>query len=303
MVKGFLLHLEIEKGRSTHTIAAYKNDLDALNAFLIQRRSLSLDEPDKLADADLTAFAADLHRQGLAKTSIARKLSSVRSFLRFLKAKRKVEINAKAPKNPKKPGRAPKTLNVDQAFALVETAGNDQTDPIWRLRDAALLELLYGAGLRISEALALNHADLNPGADAVRVLGKGGKQRLCPLSTAAVAALTAYLPVRKTLFPNEPALFTGKRGGRLNRAQAFRLVQAASIRAGLPEPVSPHTLRHGFAGHLLEAGADLRSIQELLGHASLKATQRYTHISLGKLAEVYDQAHPKAQAKNTRKTP
>ena len=165
-----------------------------------------------------------------------------------------------------------------------------------RARDICLAELLYGSGLRVSEALALDADRLSAETESLRIMGKGGKERLAPLTDTAKTALTAWLPLRPALAPpGERALFVGVRGKRLNRREAQRIIESLCRRDGLPQPVSPHGLRHSFATHLLEAGADLRSVQELMGHARLATTQRYTHLNLAHLMAVYDKAHPKAK--------
>jgi integrase/recombinase XerC len=192
-------------------------------------------------------------------------------------------------------------LNVDQVFGLLDARPKPSDalkgrGGVLLTRDLALAELLYGSGLRISEALGLNADRMNVRLGHVRVLGKGGKERLAPLSDTSREALDAWLAVRARLAaPSERALFVGSRGGRLDRRTAARAVEALCLRAGLPQVVSPHALRHSFATHLLASGADLRSVQELLGHARLTTTQRYTHLDLTRLMRVYDSAHPKGE--------
>jgi integrase/recombinase XerC len=296
-VQLFLLYLDAQRGYSPATTAAYGSDLEGLHLFLA-RRNKGLHAPAEVTRADITAYLADLHRQGLAKSSVSRKLSAVRALYRFLRKKKMVVADPCATlSNPKQPKTTPRVLNVDQALALMTA---DMTPDPEGLRDAALLEILYGSGLRVSEALGLdfNHVDLDGGV--VRVLGKGGKERLAPLTSHSVERLRRYLEQRGAFSPapSEQAVFLGKRGGRLSRGQAARIVKAAAARCGLPPGISPHTLRHSFASHMLQAGADLRSVQELLGHSRISTTQRYTHLNLDQIMRVYDAAHPLAGGKN-----
>lgn len=290
----FLAHLAVEKGYSQSTIDAYRRDLEQFDAWLAAR-DLGLAEPGALTRDHVRGFMAELHRGRFSKSSVARKLSSLRAFFRFLAKRGKISNNpAAGVANPKQDKRHPKALNVDQALAMMQAgveAGRNG------LRDLALAELLYGSGLRISEALDLDVFDVDAPGRAVRVMGKGSKERLVPLSDAAAERIGTYLKVRSDFHPQprEQALFLGARGGRLNRRAASRIVEKLSALAGLPEGVSPHTLRHSFATHLLEAGADLRSVQKLLGHERLTTTQRYTHLTMSKIMQAYDKAHPGAQ--------
>ncbi len=252
-------------------------------------------------------YLAELHRQGAAKSSVARKLSTLRAFFRYLLKEGLCEADpTSGVRNPRQEKRHPKLLNVDQAFALLDApksteakagARDAASETAARLRDLALAELLYGSGLRVSEALSLDVLDVDPAGGFARVMGKGGKERMAPLSDTSRAALLKWLAARRVLArPGERALFAGNRGERLNRRQAARIIESLCQAAGLPQAVSPHALRHSFATHLLEAGADLRSVQELLGHARLATTQRYTHLSLAQVVQVYDKAHPGSAA-------
>lgn len=297
----FLAHLEMEKGYSSATVSAYSNDLTLFELFL-HTKNLSLAQPEALTKRHIQQFLADQHRQNLNKSSLSRRLSSLRAFFRFCARMRMIStLPTEGIKNPKQDKRHPEILNVDQTFALLsndnQSGGvNGKTSPpVIQARDLALAELLYGSGLRISEALELNVSQLNMEHAVVKVLGKGGKQRLAPLSDTSLKALERWLELRDELaVDNSDALFLGSRGGRLNRRQALRIIEELCKKAGLAQTVSPHSLRHSFATHLLEAGADLRSVQELLGHARLSTTQRYTHLNLTKLMQVYDKAHPKS---------
>lgn len=325
-VEMFLAHLELEKGYSAATVAAYGKDVMQFEAVLV-RQGASLAEPEKITRRQVQSFLAELHRQSMNKSSMGRKLSSLRSFFRFCARMRFISaLPTDGIGNPKTEKRHPDMLNVDQAFVLLDagkkapstvekkdsahplavqdTADNDAPHPerdrdvharAVHARDVCLAELLYGSGLRISEALALDAGRLSAATEAVRVLGKGGKERFAPLTDTAREALGRWLDKRGELAPaGERALFVGVRGKRLNRREAQRIIETLCRRAGLPQPLSPHGLRHSFATHLLEAGADLRSVQELLGHARLTTTQRYTHLNLAHLLSVYDKAHPKA---------
>ena len=319
-VEMFLAHLELEKGYSPATAQAYAADLAQFEAVL-SPLNLSLGNPSAVTKQHIRKFLADLHKNSVNKSSIARKLSALRAFFRFCARIRLIEsLPTDGISNPKQEKRHPAVLNVDQAFALLEQGrGENSQTPLNSsvsgtgtatgmpvndaggqaafLRDIALAELLYGSGLRISEALGLDVHNIDLEEGVIRVLGKGGKQRLAPLSDSSISALRAWAAARSALVADdaEKALFLGARGGRLNRRQAQRIIDELCKKAGLQQTVSPHALRHSFATHLLEAGADLRSVQELLGHSRLSTTQRYTHLNLSRLMEVYDKAHPKAR--------
>lgn len=306
-VRAFLAWLALQKGMAEATVAAYSRDLAQFETWL-GAQGLSLGTPAAVTRKHVQRFVASLHREGLAHSSMARKLSAVRALFRYALRMRTVENDpTQGVRNPKQSVRHPATLNVDQMYALLDPApppGGNNTGPesarddALMRRDLALAELLYGAGLRISEALQLDTHDVDPRSGVVRVLGKGSKARLAPLSDTALEALAQWLAVRALVTEStEPALFVGARGGRLNRRQAARILDDLTARAGLPAHISPHSLRHSFATHLLEGGADLRSVQELLGHARLSTTQRYTHVTLDRLMRVYDKAHPRSRHK------
>ncbi len=324
--RDFLSWIRLQRGLAEATCAAYERDLLDFEAFLLEE-GISLARPGDVTRRHAEGFAARLFRSGQAKSSIARKLSALRSLFRyFLRTGRVRADPLEAVRNPKQEIRHPGALNVDEVFALLgplppDKAGPEPSDTqtgevekpdaeersrtvpdrdrALLLRDQALGELLYGSGLRISEALGLDTADIDGENAAVRVSGKGGKDRLAPLSDACVEALRAWLQVRHLIAPAaERAVFVGSRGKRLNRRQAARILEAMARDAGLTRRVAPHLLRHSFATHLLEGGADLRAVQELLGHARLSTTQRYTHVTLERLIQVYDRAHPLAQGKD-----
>lgn len=308
----FLAHLASEKGYSDATVAAYARDIEQFDYFLYHEQC-GLENPQDVTRRHVQRFLAELHRIETAKSSMGRKLSALRAFFRFMLRLRLIKVDPMAGlHNPKQDHRHPKSLNVDQAFALLDTnqenpqnskaqhkSPRKNSDPAiteaLHARDISLAELLYGSGLRISEALSLDILDMDTRSGVVRVVGKGNKERLVPLSDTSRHALQLWLSMRSRIaVDTEKALFLGTRGMRLNRRQANRILEELCLRAGLPQVISPHALRHSFATHLLEAGADLRSVQELLGHERLSTTQRYTHLTLSHLMEVYDKAHPRS---------
>ncbi|HEY7141664.1 MAG TPA: tyrosine recombinase XerC [Methylomirabilota bacterium] len=284
----FLRHLAAERGASPHTVRSYRADLLDCAAFLERRGLGPLPEADARV---IRGYLADLHARGLARTSIARRLATLRSFFRFLIRRGRAKANpAREVRTPSLPGRLPSHLPIDQSEALFRPpAGDEEADR----RDRAILEVLYASGVRVAELSGLDVEDVDLREGSVRVLGKGRKERIVPLGSKAVAALRAYLGAREGA---RGALFRNPRNGRLTVRSLHRIVRARARAAGLAGRVTPHTLRHTFATHLLDAGADLRLIQELLGHARLATTQRYTHVSADRLAKVYDAAHPRARA-------
>lgn len=288
---GFLGYLEVEKGYSAATVSAYAADLQQFSGFLL-RRGKSLDDFEAIARDDATGFLAELHRMRQKKSSMARKLSTLRSFFRYLIRNRMLTKSPLAGlRNPKQESRQPRALNVDQATALMDAPAKAGPEGI---RDLALAELLYGSGLRVSEALSLTLDDVRADRGFVRVRGKGGKERLAPLSEAARLRLREYLDERGFICRDAAnhTLFLGMRGGPLSRREAQRIIARLAELAAVGQSVHPHTLRHSFASHLLQAGADLRSVQEMLGHSRLSTTERYTHLDLRRIMDVYDKAHP-----------
>lgn len=287
-VAAFLRYLTAERAASEHTVRSYRADLLDCTGFL-ERRGLG-----PLPDADarvVRGYLADLHERGLARTSIARRLATLRSFFRFLVRRKLARANpAREVRTPSLPGRLPAHLPIDQSDALFrQRFGDDEASR----RDRAILEVLYASGVRVAELSGLDVEDVDLREGGVRVLGKGRKERIVPLGTQSIEALRAYLGAREG---GRGPLFRNPRGGRLTVRSLHRIVRARARSAGLAGRVTPHTLRHTFATHLLDAGADLRLIQELLGHARLATTQRYTHVSADRLAKVYDAAHPRARA-------
>ncbi len=296
-VHSYLTHLEHVKRASPHTLKNYGRDLLQLRTFLADKKHKALGDLKKLDVIALRGFLAERHRLD-ATTSVLRKLSCIRGFLKHAKKdKRIVQSPAALLDSPKRPKSLPKTVSVEEASALCD--GGDSE------RDRAVVELLYGAGLRVSELCGLDVDDVafGPGGAAdgghwVRVLGKGNKERLVPFHDRCAEALRTWLAVRHrfAIEQSGDALFLGKRGKRLHDAEVRRFLARLGLEVGARGRVHPHKLRHAFATHLLEGGANLRGIQELLGHASLSTTQRYTHVDVARLTKVYDAAHPRARA-------
>ncbi|SDG40895.1 site-specific tyrosine recombinase XerD [Pseudonocardia oroxyli] len=296
-VEAFLAHLAVERGSSANTLRAYTNDLDRYVAYLHDR---GLDDLAAVRETDVGGFVAAL-RSGptpLAASSAARALAAVRGLHRFAAREGVVPVDvAKAVTPPAQPGRLPHTLTVDQVEQLLAGCVGDGPAA---LRDRALLEILYSTGARISEAVGIDLDDLDPGDRTVLVRGKGGKQRIVPVGRPALAAVDAYLVRARPAFAAKgtgtAALLLNARGARLSRQSAWHTLRGAADAAGLdPTAISPHTLRHCFATHLLAGGADVRVVQELLGHASVTTTQIYTHVTVDALREVYATSHPRAR--------
>jgi integrase/recombinase XerC len=286
-VEQFLRSLAVERGASPHTLRSYRADLTDCAAFLAAGRLGPLVGADART---LRAYLAALHERGLARTSIARRLAALRSFFRFLMRRGRASANpAREVSTPKLPRKLPAYLPIDESEALLRVAPPPTAGGV---RDRAILELFYATGIRVAELAGLDVEDLDLREGAVRVLGKGRKERIVPVGRKAVEALRAYL-AREGERASGPVFLNG-RGGRLTVRSVHRIVRARARAAGLHRRVSPHTLRHTFATHLLDAGADLRLIQELLGHARLGTTQKYTHVSTDRLMKVYDSAHPRA---------
>ncbi len=303
--RAFLAWMEFQKGASQATVLAYGMDILEFESYLA-KRGLSLARPEAVTKRAVQVFSSELFKSGMARSSIARKLSSLRSLFRHLQRLRKIEADpSSGVHNPKQDQRHPAMLNVDQVFSLLDGCSCDGASDgggaqgAIALRDAALLELLYGSGLRISEALGLNISDIRLQTPLVTVMGKGSKQRQVPLSDSSMQALARWLEARGDVppSPGEQALFIGSRGKRLDRRQAARILEEHAAAAGIPQHVSPHDMRHSFATHLLESGADLRSVQELLGHSRISTTQRYTHLDMNALSRVYDASHPLSDQK------
>ena len=285
-IEQFIDFLKAEQGVSLHTLRAYSRDLDEFASFLDEK-------PKDIDYLDIRSYIASLHHRELKKSSISRKLAAIRSFFKYLHREGYVKKNpAKLVSSPKVPKTLPRFLDIDETFSLMDTPQGDTFRPT---RDRAMLELLYSSGLRVSELTSLDVVDLDMKESVVRVKGKGRKERIVPIGSKSMEALQNYLPERISLKKKSPALFLNNRGGRLTQRSVRRILVNYSRMINLTGDVGPHTLRHTFATHLLHEGADLRSIQELLGHSSLSTTQKYTHVDIRHLAEVYDKAHPMAR--------
>jgi integrase/recombinase XerC len=282
----FINFLKIEQGVSPHTLRAYTEDLKEFLSFTDKQ----LKDIDNL---DIRAFLASLYHKKLKKSSISRKLATIRSFFKYLHREGYVKKNpAKLVSSPKVPKALPRFLTIDEAFSLMDAP---QGETFKTTRDKAILELLYSSGLRVSELTSLDISDLDLKESLIRVKGKGKKERIVPIGSKALEAIKNYLPERVSLKKKSTALFLNSHGGRLTQRSIRRILLEYSRMVNLKGYLSPHTLRHTFATHLLHGGADLRSIQELLGHSSLSTTQKYTHVDITHLAEVYDKAHPMAK--------
>jgi integrase/recombinase XerC len=294
----WLSHLEHVKRASPHTLQSYRRDLAQLRSFLEEKRHPALKDLRKLDVFALRGFLADRHRKD-ATTSVLRKLSALRGFLKHAKKEKRIQSSPAALlDSPKRPKALPRTVSVEEAFALCEAPQARAPRPEQALRDRAVIELLYGAGLRVGELCGLDVADVDFAGRWVRVLGKGQKERMVPFHEACGAALRAWLEGGRPPFvgpESGQAMFLGARGKRLDDREVRRFLRRYGLEVGARGSVHPHKLRHAFATHLLEGGADLRGIQELLGHASLSTTQRYTHVDVARLSKVYDAAHPRAR--------
>lgn len=290
----YLAHLSVERSLSANTVAAYRRDLER---YLVHLSSRGIERLQDISREDVASFAEAL--EGLAASSVSRAIIAVRSFHRFLFDEGATASNPAADvKPPKLPKRLPKALSVDEVARLIEAAGVGE-GPV-PLRDRALLEVLYGTGARISEAVRLTPEDLDLEARAVRLFGKGRKERILPLGAYAVEALEAYIvrgrPALAAHGSGCPEIFLNLRGRPLTRQSAWEIIGKAAARAGIDNAVSPHSLRHSYATHLLAGGADIRVVQEMLGHASVTTTQIYTLVTADTLREVYASAHPRARA-------
>jgi integrase/recombinase XerD len=299
-LRSYLDHLTVERGLAPNTLASYRRDL---RRYLAHLSAAGVGSPDEVTEAHVSSFLVAL-REGdedhppLAATSAGRAVVAVRGFHRFLLREGVVTVDAaRGVRPPPPPKRLPKAISVDEVAALLGAAGADETPRA--VRDRALLELLYGSGARISEAVGLDLDELDLEQGVVRLVGKGSKERVVPVGSYAREAVQAYLvrarPALAAAGKGSPALFLNSRGGRLSRQSAWTALRAAAQRAGITREVSPHTLRHSFATHLLDGGADVRVVQELLGHASVTTTQVYTLVTVDRLREVYATAHPRAR--------
>lgn len=298
LIREYLAHLAVERGASPHTVAAYRRDLGEYSGFLARR---AVTTPDAVTREDVTAYVADLRARGLAPSTVERRVAALKGFHKFLVREGITENHptARVPL-PKVPARLPDLISIDEADALLSQPFPD--GPVG-LRDRAILEVLYGSGLRASELSGLDITDIDVAAGYLRVFGKGSKERLVPIGGIALTALETYIRAgrqhlrqKASLSADASAVFLSVRGRRLSRQSVHSLVSAYGQRVGL-ESLHPHTLRHSFATHMLEGGADLRALQEMLGHADISTTQVYTHVDRRHIREEYLSTHPRARTR------
>jgi integrase/recombinase XerC len=290
-IQSFLGHLRTERQSSAHTLRCYEDDLLVFERFL--KESIGDDaDPTSLDAPRLRRYSAWLTGQGFAASTVARRLASLRSYFRFLRRRGDVQADPAAGlRNPKQPRRLPKLLRVEDVIRLLDSI---PLDAAMGGRDRAMFETLYGGGLRVGELVALDVDDLDDEQGLVRVRGKGRRERLSPIGDMAVYWIGRYLASRAPRDASVRALFLNRYGDRLTSRSVGRLLEGHLARAGLRGDASPHTLRHSFATHLLDRGADLRSVQELLGHRNLTTTQIYTHVTRERILDIYHEAHPRA---------
>ncbi len=283
MIDSFIKYLKTERNLADNTLEAYRRDVTQLFLFLKHQ------EPGKVGRNDIRRYLGWLQQQGMDKRSLGRKLSAVKSYFKYALRESAVETNPTLGlRSPKQDKKLPGFLSQPQVIQAVES---NQGDPADKIRDDAIMELLYGSGLRSSELLGLKSRDLDLSSLQVKVKGKGGKERIVPLTRASAAVLKQLLEGRE----DEGFVFLGKNGKQLTRRQLQRIVKARIRLSDYGGKASPHALRHSFATHLLDRGADLKAVKELLGHASLSTTQIYTHVTVDRLKKVYKQAHPRAE--------
>jgi integrase/recombinase XerC len=288
----FLSDLRAERQASSHTLRSYHDDLDLFSRYLEENQREGSD-PTTADPARLRRYSAWLNGNGYAASTIARRLASLRSFYRYLRRQGTVTTDPTfGLRNPRQPQRLPRLLRIDDVIRLLDAI---PVHTALGLRDRAMLETLYGGGLRVSELVGLNLADIDFDCELVRVRGKGRRERLSPIGPMAIRWIKHYLPIREPVSAGEQAVFLNRYGTRLTTRSVGRLLEDHLARAGLTSAASPHTLRHSFATHLLDRGADLRSVQELLGHRNLTTTQIYTHVTRDRLLHIYQDAHPRAR--------
>jgi integrase/recombinase XerC len=309
-IEQFLKYLQVEKNVSVHTLRNYSIDLEQFQRFLKTSNLCPAEIPPnppfakggqegidikKIDNVVIRAFLGSLHKEENCNSSMARKLSTLRTFFKYLCREGHLQKNpARLVATPKVPKKIPSFLPIDEAFRLMDTP---DTKTLSGLRDKAILETLYGGGIRISELVSLDMADVDLKKGYIRVFGKGRKERIVPIGSKACGAIREYLnkmQEARCKRQDKNALFLNIRGGRLTSRSGWNIVDKYARRGAIKRHISPHSLRHTFATHLLEGGADLRVIQELLGHSNLSTTQKYTHVNLDQLMKVYDKAHPKA---------
>jgi integrase/recombinase XerC len=287
----FLDHLRVERHSSPHTVRCYEDDLVQFEGYLVE----SIGEPADPTATDarrLRAYSAWLSGRGYAPTTIARRLASLRSYYRYQRRQGVVRSDPVGGlRNPKQPRRLPKLMRVEDVIRLLDAIPTADDAGV---RDRAMFETLYGGGLRVSELVGLDLADLDEESAMVRVRGKGRRERLCPIGSTAMEWVQRWRAARRPVRPGDSALFLNRRGTRLTSRSVGRLLREHLVELGFDPSSSPHTFRHSFATHLLDRGADLRSVQDLLGHRSLTTTQIYTHVTRERLIDAYNEAHPRA---------
>jgi integrase/recombinase XerC len=290
-VDEFLAHLKVERRSSEHTLRSYAIDL-AIYCRYIKESQGEASSVTAVDASRLRRYSAYLSGQGYAPSTVARRLASLRSFFRHLRRQGKLATDPSAAlRNPKQAKRLPRLLRVDEVIRLLDAV---PTDKPFGVRDRAMFETLYGGGLRVSELVGLDLGDLDYEQELVRVRGKGRRERLCPIGPMAIYWSRHWISLRQPRNPLDRALFLNRFGTRLTTRSVGRLLEADLVRAGLASAASPHSLRHSFATHLLDRGADLRSVQELLGHRKLTTTQIYTHVTQERMLDTYHGAHPRA---------
>ncbi len=299
LIGEFGVHLESERNLSPHTKRNYLIDLNQFRGFLEGQELLPRGRLDQIDHMVIRSFLSSLYRNKTKRSTVSRKVAALRSFFNFLVRRGRVRQSpAEMVQSPRRDKYLPVSLSVDEVFSLLKVAFGD--DPAGR-RDRAILELIYSSGVRVGELTGLNLGDVDLGQGVMKVKGKGRKERIVPVGKPAISALSAYLQKRKALVRAraenylEAPIFVNRLGTRLTERSVARIVEKYIRMSGVNKRVGPHTLRHSFATHLLDAGADLRVIQELLGHESLSTTQKYTAVSVSRLMEVYDKSHPRAK--------
>lgn len=297
LVTEFLAHIEGGRRYSAHTVKAYERDLGQWMGFLAAHKgqALTVSDLSTLSGTDWRAWLADRRREGAGPRTLQRALSAVRSFYAYTRTRHGIDNTALAlVEAPRAPRRLPRPVSEQAARTMLDTVGDARSETLHGARDTAVLALLYGAGLRVSEALSLTGRD-HPLADSLRITGKGGRTRLVPVLPAVLQAVEAYAALCPFPLEASQPLFRGARGGALNAREVQRCVERMRGALGLPSTATPHALRHAFATHLLAGGGDLRTIQELLGHASLSTTQIYAEVDTARLLSVHAATHPRAR--------
>lgn len=298
-IQRFIAHIDIERGLSKKTVAAYYSDLQDYISWLNNVRNIK--NINAIKQLDIESYILDLHKSGLGSRTIARRLASIHEWHRFMLANGIMQADVSSQvKAPKQAEHLPDVLSIEEVNRVIEAAGNFGSTDAISLRDAALLEFLYATGARISEAVGVKFEDLDLDESVVKLTGKGAKQRLVPIGGCAVRAIRKYIEKARPILSSKGkrelhTIFLNKRGNALSRQSAWLVVTEAGERAKLGSPLHPHTLRHSLATHLIAGGADVRTVQELLGHASVTTTQIYTHISPDALIEAYVMSHPRAR--------